>query len=88
MLAFRLDVTGASEIYRQSFPGGEGGARVSTGGGFPPRCRGDGRELIYVTRSGQRMAASCGAEAKGGEGALRRGSRRETLPPLVSPILR
>jgi Tol biopolymer transport system component len=55
-MAFTSDVTGDREIYLQSFPGGEGRARVSSGGGFSPRWRGDGRELFYVTRSGQLMA--------------------------------
>lgn len=39
-LAFVSDVTGALEIYVQSFPGGESRVRVSTGGGFAPRWRG------------------------------------------------
>ena len=55
-MAFTSDVTGAREIYLQSFPGGEGRVRVSSGGGFAARWRGDGRELFYVTRSGQLMA--------------------------------
>jgi hypothetical protein len=55
-MAFTSDVTGDREIYLQSFPGGEGRARVSSGGGSSPRWRGDGRELFYVTRSGQLMA--------------------------------
>jgi Tol biopolymer transport system component len=58
LLAFASDVTGAREIYLQSFPGGEGRVRVSTGGGASPRFRGDGRELFYVTPSGELMAAS------------------------------
>ena len=58
LMAFTSDVTGAREIYLQSFPGGEGRARVSTGGGSSPRFRGDGRELFYVTPSGELMAAS------------------------------
>ena len=56
LLAFASDVTGALEVYVQSFPGGESRVRVSTGGGFAPRWRGDGRELFYRTRSGQLMA--------------------------------
>jgi dipeptidyl aminopeptidase/acylaminoacyl peptidase len=55
-LAFASDVTGALEIYVQPFPGGQGQVRASTGGGFAPRWRGDGRELFYVTPSGELMA--------------------------------
>jgi Tol biopolymer transport system component len=61
VLAFASDVTGALEIYLQSFPDGESRVRISTGGGFAPRWRGDGRELFYLTRSGQVMAVPLAA---------------------------
>ena len=63
LMAFASDVTGAREIYLLSFPGGEGRVRVSTGGGSSPRFRGDGRELFYVTPSGELMAASLARSA-------------------------
>jgi Tol biopolymer transport system component len=63
-MAFASDVTGALEIYLQSFPGGESRVRVSTGGGFAPRWRGDGREIFYLTGSGQLVAVPFAAGGK------------------------
>jgi Tol biopolymer transport system component len=64
LMAFASDVTGELEVYVQSFPGGEGRVRVSTGGGFLPHWRGDGRELFFLTGSGQLMAVPFAAGGK------------------------
>ena len=57
-LAYASDVSGQFEVYVQSFPGGGGKRQVSTGGGFGPRWRRDGRELFYYAGDGKLMAAA------------------------------
>jgi len=53
-MAYNSDETGRAEVYLRPFlpgtPGGPAGSkvRVSTGGGFQPQWRKDGRELFYV----------------------------------------
>jgi serine/threonine-protein kinase len=48
LVAYASDESGQSEIYVQSFPGGERRVPVSTGGGVRPKWSPDGRELFYV----------------------------------------
>jgi eukaryotic-like serine/threonine-protein kinase len=53
-VAYVSDASGTSNVYVRSFPS-TGGRRwqVSTGGGYQPRWRSDGRELFYISQSGQ-----------------------------------
>jgi serine/threonine protein kinase len=46
-----------TEVYAAPFPGTGGKWQISSGGGAYPRWRRDGKELFYVTRDGQLMAA-------------------------------
>jgi Tol biopolymer transport system component len=55
-LAYTSDETERFEVYVQAFPGGGNKLRVSTGGGFGPRWRQDGRELFYYAGDGKLMA--------------------------------
>jgi hypothetical protein len=55
-LAYVSDASGRNEVYVQSFPGGGGKRKVSTGGGNSPRWRRDGRELFYYAGDGKLMA--------------------------------
>ena len=48
-VAYASDESGRSEIYVQSYPGGEHRIPVSTGGGMRPMWSPDGRELFFVT---------------------------------------
>ncbi len=51
-LAYASDETGSYEVYARPFSPETGvgdPVRISTGGGFAPRWRGDGRELFYVS---------------------------------------
>jgi hypothetical protein len=48
-VAYSSDESGRSEIYIQSYPGGERRVPVSTGGGVLPVWSPDGKELLYVT---------------------------------------
>jgi eukaryotic-like serine/threonine-protein kinase len=48
-IAYASDESGRSEIYVQSYPGGEQRIPVSTGGGTRPVWSPDGKELFYVT---------------------------------------
>jgi hypothetical protein len=47
-VAYQSDESGQPEIYITSFPEGIGKWRVSSGGGFWPVWRGDGKELFYA----------------------------------------
>lgn len=69
-LAYTSTISGAPEVYVQSFPGGGDRRRVSAQGGVQPRWRGDGAELFYLTAEGAVMALS-----------VRSGSRFDTGPP-------
>jgi eukaryotic-like serine/threonine-protein kinase len=46
-LAYQSNESGRAEIYVQNFPGPGGKWQVSTGGGFEPAWRADGKELYY-----------------------------------------
>jgi Tol biopolymer transport system component/predicted Ser/Thr protein kinase len=57
-VAYMSDVSGQPEIYVRPFPAASsngGQWLISTGGGFQPRWRGDGKELFYL--SGSRVMA-------------------------------
>ena len=58
-LAYASNETGRSEIYVRPFPAGESRWQVSPGGGFYPRWRADGQELLYqdAVNGGRLMAA-------------------------------
>lgn len=56
-LAYHSDESGQYEVYVQSFPGGGGKQRISTGGGVWPGWRGDGKELYYRALDDKLMAA-------------------------------
>ncbi|MEP7339251.1 MAG: protein kinase [Acidobacteriota bacterium] len=56
-LAYHSDESGRYEVYVQSFPGGGGKQRISTGGGVWPCWRGDGKELYYRALDDKLMAA-------------------------------
>jgi eukaryotic-like serine/threonine-protein kinase len=55
--AFESQQSGTDEIYVAPFPKGAR-RRVSTGGGFQPRWRADGRELYYAAPNGDIMAVT------------------------------
>ena len=51
-VAYMSDISGQSEIYVRPFPAARGNGGqwlISTGGGFQPRWRGDGKELYYLS---------------------------------------
>jgi Tol biopolymer transport system component len=56
-VAYVSDESGTSEVYVRSFPPSSGGKwTVSSGGGYQPRWRGDGKELLYVSGRAQLMS--------------------------------
>jgi len=55
-LAYVSDESGRSEVYVAPYPGPGRKWQVSTGGGFAPRWRGDGREIFFATGD-NKMAA-------------------------------
>jgi eukaryotic-like serine/threonine-protein kinase len=48
-IAYTSDETGPRDVYVQSFPIGRGKWQISRGGGGPPKWRGDGKEIFYVS---------------------------------------
>jgi Tol biopolymer transport system component/tRNA A-37 threonylcarbamoyl transferase component Bud32 len=56
-VAYVSDESGTSNVYVRSFPASGGHKwQVSTAGGYQPRWRGDGKELFYMSPSGQLMS--------------------------------
>lgn len=55
-IAYTSDETGRDEVYVRNFPSGDHKWLVSTGGGWQPHWRHDGRELFYLTLEGTMMA--------------------------------
>jgi Tol biopolymer transport system component len=55
-IAYSSNETGRFEVYVRDFPAGDRKWQVSTGGGWLPRWRADGRELFYLTPGGSLMA--------------------------------
>ena len=47
-LAYDSNVSGRNEVYVRPFGRGGDSVRVSTAGGFAPRWRGDGREILFL----------------------------------------
>ena len=48
-VAYMSNESGTSEVYVQTFPVGGGKWQISTGGGFQPRWRADGKELFFLS---------------------------------------
>jgi len=48
-IAYISTETGSAEVYVRSYPGPGGKWQISTGGGFQPRWRRDGRELFFLS---------------------------------------
>jgi Tol biopolymer transport system component len=72
-LAYVSNESGQSEVYVQPFPNLDTKSKVSTGGGYWPSWRGDGKELFYVSEDGNLMAVPIGDST--------RASRPEILFP-------
>jgi Tol biopolymer transport system component len=69
LVAYVSDESGKFELYVRSFPATEGGKwTVSSGGGYQPRRRHDGRELFYFEGDGRLMSVDVtpGATFKSG----------------------
>jgi hypothetical protein len=63
-IAYVSNESGAREIYLRPADGGGERIRVSSGGGDKPRWRRDGRELFYLSGSGEIMALSVAPGAR------------------------
>jgi eukaryotic-like serine/threonine-protein kinase len=58
-VAYVSDESGTPEVYVRSFPSATGGKwAVSNGGGYQPRWRGDGKELLYVSGRARLMSVN------------------------------
>jgi len=63
-VAYVSDESGRGQIYVRPFPPGPGGKwQISTGGGYQPRWRRDGKELFFLSRDRKLMAAPVKAGA-------------------------
>jgi eukaryotic-like serine/threonine-protein kinase len=60
-VAYYSDESGVFEVYAAPYPGPGGKRQISSGGGRYPRWRRDGKELFYVTPTGDLMAAEVAA---------------------------
>ena len=58
MIAYSSDESGRTEIYVSSIPEMSGRVAVSSGGGYRPLWRRDGRELYFVGTSNRITAAA------------------------------
>jgi serine/threonine protein kinase len=65
-VAYQSDESGRMEVYASPFPGPGAKRQISSGGGFLPRWRRDGKELFYLTLDRELMSA----EVKTGNGNL------------------
>ena len=59
-VAYGSESSGSLEVYIRAYPAAgspQGHTKISIGGGFNPKWRGDGKELYYRTRTGLMVAA-------------------------------
>jgi serine/threonine protein kinase/dipeptidyl aminopeptidase/acylaminoacyl peptidase len=61
-LAYLSNESGAYDVYVQSFPHARAKKRISSGGAYGPRWRGDGKELFYSTPDNVLMAVEIRSE--------------------------
>ena len=59
-IAYDSSESGRRDVWIQPFPPTGSRWQISTGGGFSPRWRGDGRELYYVATDGRLMVVPIG----------------------------
>jgi hypothetical protein len=57
-IAYDSTESGRREVWLQPFPPTGSKWQISTGGGFSPRWRGDGREIFYVAADGKLTAVA------------------------------
>jgi eukaryotic-like serine/threonine-protein kinase len=55
-MAYGSTESGTPEVFVQTFPASGGKWQISTGGGFYPRWRRDGKELYYIAPDGELLA--------------------------------
>jgi Tol biopolymer transport system component len=55
-VAYMSEETGGYEVYVTTFPDPKGKWPISSGGGYQPRWRRDGKELLYFTPDGKLMS--------------------------------
>jgi serine/threonine protein kinase len=63
-IAYVSDVTGSSEVYVRPYKQGPRRWQLSSGGGFEPKWRGDGRELFYIAPDQQMMSVDVNGDAE------------------------
>jgi hypothetical protein len=61
LVAYTSNESGKFEIYVETIPRSDRKWPVSTGGGYEPRWRPDGREIYYLAENRNLMAVSVGA---------------------------
>jgi Tol biopolymer transport system component len=62
-VAYQSDESGRAEVYVVPFPEPGGKRQISSGGGFFPRWRRDGKDIFYVSPDNRLMAVT--VEGKG-----------------------
>jgi Tol biopolymer transport system component len=83
-VAYDTDESGQLQIVVQPFPNPTGKWQISSGGGFYPRWRADGKELYFVAPDGKMMAALIHASASSFEAETPRPSFQTQLNATVN----
>ena len=83
LVAYSSNETGRHEIYVQTFPRSDRRWQVSTGGGYEPRWRGDGREVYYLSGDRKLMAVTVNAGSSFG---VPRPLFQTQVPKGVNPL--
>jgi eukaryotic-like serine/threonine-protein kinase len=63
-IAYGSTESGTPEVFVQTFPASGGKWQISTGGGFYPRWRRDGKELYYIAPDGELLAVEVATGSK------------------------
>ena len=85
-IAYSSDETGQLEVYVKALPAGERKWQVSSGGGWLPHWRLDGRELFYLALDGRLMAVDLSGGISSASGTPR-ALFGTTIHPFSYPAL-
>jgi hypothetical protein len=86
-MAYMSNETGQNEIFIKPFPRGERKWRVSSGGGYWPRWRGDGKELFFMTTNSSRdLRTLMAVELRTTDTSVQSGAPHRLFDPLIPVV--
>lgn len=85
-IAYSSNETGRDEVYVKTFPAGDRKWKISSGGGWSPHWRRDGRELFYLAPGGELMAVDIKVSS-GFQSGASRALFQTGIPSLSFPQL-